>query len=225
MEVRMTQARFLARSPLVLAPALLLSATLAAHAADPSATTDPGFVPNSGQINRGTAPAVPSTKELPPIPSPEEARAALMAPEQGTISVGANSGAPSAPVTTGTAPAAPANPGPIGATLQTMPAKFSQRNDVLDRLPIMAWPLRLDQQQRQQIMQAVMADKSQAVPGAEKLLPAASLTDEQQKGLRPLPENLQSIPGLKGLSYLPAKDKVLLVRPDIAIVVDQISAS
>src|SRR6185503_14137010 len=82
MEVRMTQARFLARSPLVLAPALLLAATLAAHAADPSATTDPGFVPNSGQINRGTAPAVPSTKEVPPIPSPEEARAALMRSEE-----------------------------------------------------------------------------------------------------------------------------------------------
>jgi hypothetical protein len=74
-------------------------------------------------------------------------------------------------------------------------------------------------------MQAVMADKSTAVPGAEELLPAASLTDEQKKALRPLPENLQSIPGLKGLSYLPAKDKVLLVRPDVAIVIDQIGAS
>lgn len=221
----MTHTRSFARSPLVLAPALLLAATFAAQAAEPSATTDPGFVPNSGQINRGTAPAVPSTQKLPPIPSPEEARTALMTPEPGTISAGADSGAPTAPVTTGTATAEPANPGPIGATLQTMPAKFSHRNDVLDRVPIMAWPLLLDQQQRQQIVQALMADKAQAAPGADMLAPAASLTDEQTQALRPLPENLQSIPGLKGLSYLTAKDKVLLVRPDVAIVIDQIGVS
>jgi hypothetical protein len=49
-------------------------------------------------------------------------------------------------VTTGAAPAATLASGPIGATLQTMPAKFSQRNDVLDRLPTMAWPLPLTDQ-------------------------------------------------------------------------------
>ena len=37
-----------------------------------------------------------------------------------------------------------APPGPIGATIQTMPAKFSHRNDVLDHMPVMAWPLPLN---------------------------------------------------------------------------------
>ena len=56
-----------------------------------------------------------------------------------------------------------------------MPAKVSQRNDLLDHLPMMAWPLRLDEQQRQQIYQAVMADKSQPAASADALKPAASL--------------------------------------------------
>ena len=41
--------------------------------------------------------------------------------------------------------------GPIGATGQTMPAKFSARNDVLDRAPIMACTPKLSDQDRQQI--------------------------------------------------------------------------
>src|SRR5260370_699433 len=59
------------------------------------------------------------------------------------------------------APASTANagpPGPIGATMQTMPAKFSHRNDLLDHMPVVAWPLPLDEQQRQQIYKAVMED-------------------------------------------------------------------
>jgi hypothetical protein len=129
--------------------------------------------------------------------------------------------------TTGTAsppapqPAAPA--GPIGATLQTMPAKFSQRNALLDRLPVMAWPLLLNVQQRQQIYQAVMADKSQPAPGTEALKPAASLSYAQTRDLRPLPQSVAGIDALRGLQYVKANDKVLLVGPASGIVVDQIT--
>jgi len=114
-------------------------------------------------------------------------------------------------------------PGPIGATIQTMPAKFSQRNDLLDHMPVMAWPLPLNVQQRQQIYQAVMADKSPPAADTAKLKPANALPFEQRRDMRPLPESLAAIDGLQGLKYVKGKDKVLLVRPSTGIVVDEIT--
>src|SRR6185437_337057 len=47
----------------------------AAFAADAVSSTDPGFDPATGQINRGFDPVVPSSSALPPqISSPAEAR-------------------------------------------------------------------------------------------------------------------------------------------------------
>src|SRR6516164_9807908 len=207
-----------------------------ACAADPSADTQPGFVPDTGQINPGNA-AQPWSN-APPLPhdqqpAQEEARAALMSPDNRAPSAGQSAGqgpaqgpaqggvqaTPPAPnggdqSGSGASSAAPsaAPPGPIGATIQTMPAKFSHRNDVLDHMPVMAWPLPLNAQQRQEIYQAVMADKS---PPADttKLKPANALTFEQRRDMRPLPESLTAIDGLQGLKYVKGKDKVLLVRP------------
>lgn len=210
-----------------LAAAFALSLAAAQAGSTPSSSTDPGFVPQTGQINPGEA-AHPwsATAELPQDKQPpqEQARAALMMPdpvgmsspgggEQSTTGAAASSSS----AQTGSAPQ-----GPIGATLQTMPAKFSQRNDLLDHLPVMAWPLRLTEQQRQQIYQTVMADKSQPAAGADALKPAASLSYDQQRDMHPLPQALAGIDGLQGLHYVKAKDKVLLVRPATGIVVDQI---
>src|SRR5262249_8953577 len=177
---------------LTVATAALATASLlcvaAARAADPSAATQPGFVPASGQINPGhaaqpwsAAPPLPQDQQ----PAQEDARAALMMPDNGAPSAGrgggqatgqatppapngggqSTSGQPSggqstgdnASNTTGTS-GGPA--GPIGATLQTMPAKFSHRNDLLDHMPMMALPLPLNAQQRQHIYQGVMRDKA-----------------------------------------------------------------
>ena len=113
--------------------------------------------------------------------------------------------------------------GPIGATIQTMPAKFSRRNDLLDRMPVMAWPLPLTEQQRQQIYKAVMADKSEPAAGAEALKPASSLSFEQVRDMHPLPQAVAGIDGLQGLKYVKGRDKVLLVRPSTGIVVDQVT--
>jgi hypothetical protein len=113
--------------------------------------------------------------------------------------------------------------GPIGATVQTMPAKFSKRNDLLDHMPMMAWPLPLNEQQRQQIYQAVMADTSPPAAETAKLKPADSLTFQQRRDMRPLPESLGAIDGLRGLQYLKGKDKVLLVRPSTGIIVDEVA--
>jgi len=103
-----------------------------------------------------------------------------------------------------------------------MPAKFSHRNDVLDHMPVMAWPLPLNAQQRQEIYQAVMADKSPPAADTTKLKPANALTFEQRRDMRPLPESLTAIDGLQGLKYVKGKDKVLLVRPSTGIVVDEV---
>jgi len=206
----------------------------AALGAEPSPSTDPGFVPQTGQINPGHAAAPWSaTATLPQDKQPpqEQARAALMMPDPVGVSAlggGAAPAANGAQTTTGAgSPAAAATPaappGPIGATVQTMPAKFSQRNDLLDHLPMMAWPLRLDAQQRQKIYQAVMADKSQPAANVDTLKPAASLSYEQTGDMHPLPQALAGLDGLQGLSYVKAKDKVFLVRPANRVIVDEIT--
>jgi hypothetical protein len=200
---------------------------------------DPGFVPDTGQINPGHAPQPWSA--APPLPqdaqpAQEDARAALMTPDNGAPSAGYSTGQAATPTpnsgqsssgdtaASASAGAAPPGPfGPIGATIQTMPAKFSQRNDLLDHMPMMAWPLPLNEQQRQQIYQAVMADKNPPAAEAAKLKPASALSFEDRRDMRPLPESLAAIDGLQGLKYVKGKDKVLLVRPSTGIVVDEVA--
>lgn len=209
-----------------------------ARAADPSADTQPGFVPDTGQINPGhaaqpwsAAPPLPQARQ----PAQEDARAALMMPDNGAPSAGApsagqNQAAPPAPNGGQSANGSPSSAtgasggtaGPIGATLQTMPAKFSQRNDLLDHMPMMAWPLPLNEQQRQQIYQTVMADKSSPTADAAQLKPASSLSFEQRQDMHPLPQTVAAIDGLQGLQYVKGQDKVLLVRPSTGIVVDEV---
>jgi hypothetical protein len=143
-----------------------------------------GLCADTGQINPGNAaqpwsaaPALPQDRR----PAQKDARAALMMPDNG-------------------APSAGGPDEPIGATMQTMPAKFSHRNDLLDHIPITAWLLPLNEQQRQQIYKSVMADKSQPAGDAAALKPGDSLP-----------------------FYVKGKDKVLLVRPSTGIVVDEAS--
>ena len=222
------------KSPVFIVPAAVLAtatavAILVAQAGDRSPTLDPGFVPDTGQINSGHA-AEPWSDALPQEepPSQEAARAALMMPDDGTPSAGQGSAGQipsgqlatagtSVSTTTGTA-----GP-PIGATTQTMPANFSQRNDLLDRVPTTAWPLPLNEQQCKQIYTAVMADNSQSAPGATELKPGSFLSFNQTQDLHGLPQAVAGINGLEGLKYVKANDKVLLVRPPNGFVVDEIT--
>jgi hypothetical protein len=220
-----------------------LAATLAFAALSPlhadegtSAQTDPGFRPGTGQINDGRPQQAPTAShEIINVPTPEETLAAKMTPISTQPSTGeqAQAGPVQPPATTGAASnegAAgagnePPPSGPIGAVGQTIPAKFSKRNDVLDRTPIMAWPLPLDAEQRKQIFDAVMADKSPAVAGADALKPASELsTDQALNGMHALPDSVQGIDAVKKLKYVKAKDKVLLVEPSTRIVVDQLKS-
>jgi len=113
---------------------------------------------------------------------------------------------------------------PIGSTGQTLPAKFSKRNDTLDRLPTMAWPIRLNDEQRRRIYEAVMADKAAAVSGVDKLKPASQLdTQDALEAMHDWPQSLADIGDIKPYKFVKAKDKVLLVTPATRIVTDIIT--
>jgi hypothetical protein len=225
------------KSPVFIAPAAVLAtatavAILAAQAGDRLPTLDPGFVPNTGQINTGHA-AEAWSDALPQgqPPSQEEARAALMMPDDGASSAGQGSQrqSPGEQLTTASTSILTTIAGaaglwdPIGATTQTMPAKFSRRNDVLDHVPTTAWPLPLNEQQRRQIYRAIMADNSQPAPGATELKPGSFLSFDQAGDLRALPQAVAGIDGRHGLKYLKGRNKVLLVRPPNGFVVDEIT--
>jgi len=152
---------------------------------------------------------------------PEALTTAGSTPDRTAVKAG---GQPASTATSSTSSAGEPPPsGPIGSFGQTIPAKFSNRNDVLDRTPIMAWPLPLSDQQRMQIYDAVMSDTSQAVAGADALKPTSELSPDQAlNGMRPLPESVRSIDGVERLYYLKTKRKVLLVEPATRTVVGEI---
>jgi len=85
-------------------------------------------------------------------------------------------------------------------------------------------PLPLTDEQRKQIYDAVIADKSQPVAGADALKPASELSPNQAlKGMHPLPESVRGIDGLTRLYFVKAKGRVLLIEPATRTVVGQIT--
>ena len=210
-------------------PAVLFAALLGAAAAiawpamragafagDNVGALDSGFVPDTGQINRGFDEKNPTSSQPRPIPTRAQLRAALAMPDsdQPVPGNGANA-------TTGAA----SPTGPIGATGQTMPAKFSQRNDILDRVPVMGLPLPLSDDDRARIYRAAMADQPLPAEDAARLAPASELTINQALNeIHPLPQSVRGIPGVARLGYIKTKDKVFLVEPDTRIVVDEIES-
>lgn len=184
----------------------------------------PGFVPDTGQINTGSAPHPPSATPAAPIADHEQVRAALLMPDPGTISPGEepNASGKAQPQTTGKGMTHVEQPGPIGSTLQTKPAKFSRRNDLIDHTPTMAMPLRLDSGQRQQIVRSVMSGSTPAFSGTPDFKPADAVPFSLTAEVRPMPESIRDIPDLSGLAYLKGKEKVYLVTTRTAdpIVVD-----
>jgi hypothetical protein len=73
-----------------LAAALAMPPTPAAAFAgnDVAKSTDPGFTPNTGQINRGFDEKVPTISQPVPIPTPPQARAAIMMPDSNQPALG-----------------------------------------------------------------------------------------------------------------------------------------
>jgi hypothetical protein len=103
------------------------------------------------------------------------------------------------------------------ADSQTVPAKYSERNDALDRLPTMAFPLPLTDEQRQRIRAAV----SKVPAETANTRPAELLPNDVN--VRELPRDLtQGIPATRNLGYVRTTDKILLVSPANRIVVGEI---
>jgi hypothetical protein len=111
--------------------------------------------------------------------------------------------------------------GPIGATGQTMPAKFSVENDALDKLPIMGHPLPLTDAQKRMVYDSLAADSEAETrgitAGPANILPA-------DVNLHPLPEKLiDQVPALKGYKFAKLTDKIVIVSPPNRIVVDELT--
>jgi hypothetical protein len=197
----------------------------AAFAGNNVAAINLGFVPDTGQINRGFDEKVPSSAQARPIPTPAEVSAALTAPDPNQPALGAHAVDANANVITGAGSPGAQATAPIGATGQTMPAKFSQRNDTLDRLPIMALPLALSDQDRQRIYQAAMADNTAVADDAAGLAPASELNVNQALNeTHPLPASVRGIRAVEQLDYVKTKSKIFLVEPATRTVVDEITS-
>jgi hypothetical protein len=186
------------------------------------------MMPVSTQPSLGNWPAVT------PQASDANAGAQTASGQQSAATTGAatseKAGAePAASIASGsTATAAAGVPpsGPIGSVGETSPAKFSERNDILDRVPIMALPSSLSDQERQKIYQAVMADNKMPVAsGADTLAPASELSTQQALNeMHSLPASVSGIAGMNKLKYVKAKNKILLVEPSTRIVIEQITS-
>jgi hypothetical protein len=93
---------------------------------------------------------------------------------------------------------------------QTVPSKYSARNDALDKLPIMAAPLWLTGEQRRKIAATLLTGSAPTAtidtPIAQELPRNVEMLD--------LPEALKrEIPDAKNLKYVRASDRILLVDP------------
>jgi hypothetical protein len=234
----MSDSRSLVFVGTVLALGLAISVPLGISSVDAqdgySRQADPGFVPNTGQINPGVPEQGASQSHEAVIRSLQQAaRAALMMPIPTQPSTGDMPGSNAQPPTTtgvgGKSLAAspsgePPPSGPIGSVGQTIPAKLSERNNTLDHVPTMAWPLHLNDQQVRQIYEAVMSDSTKPTPGADALVPSSMLTiDQALDGTHPLPASVSGIAGLNGLTYMKTERRVLLVEPSTRVVVDEVS--
>jgi Protein of unknown function (DUF1236) len=108
---------------------------------------------------------------------------------------------------------------PIGSGPQTMPAKFDADVAARDRVPIMARPLPLSAEQKQQIYDSVM--NSQLPAAKTDATPATILPPTVE--LSALPSGMEEqIPAVRGYKYVKLQDKVLIVDPANRVVVGEI---
>src|SRR5262249_5954695 len=102
---------------------------------------------------------------------------------------------------------------------QTVPAKFSERNAALDKLPTMAAPLRLSDEQRKKILATIRAGNAPVAnvntSVAEQLPSEVEIRDIPDAVVRDFPE-------VNSLKYARGGDRVLLVDPPNRIVVAEI---
>ena len=157
---------------------------------------------NSGDVQSAESPKVPGRDGL---EEPTARQAPKQAPQPADTGIFVNG--------TLTVPNAPGD-------TSTTPAKFSPRNDRLDHIPIMARGPELTDAQRKLIIERVMATgggatvKVDAFPSA--MLPATV-------DMQAWPADIVSqVPGIRDTKYVKLPDKILVVRPENWIVVEEI---
>lgn len=178
---------------------LSISALLATSTALAQDRVSPPQNPDTGQINRGAGEATPPPTGAPPGAMQQSAPG-------GQVGDVAAPAAPSTQSNAGGAPAS-ANPGPIGATGQTMPSLFSEENARRDKLPLAQVAFNLSPEQKA----ALFAGIQDARPGpATDIKPATLIPDEVQ--LRDIPDAVvEQDRVLKTFKYYRAGDKVVIV--------------
>jgi hypothetical protein len=110
--------------------------------------------------------------------------------------------------------------GPIGASGDTMPAKYSAKNDADDKLPIGAYRLKhLSAEQRQAIYRDVMRETAHGRPD-DKVHPAIGTLVPSSVALQPVPADASAqVPDTNDLKFAVTQDKVVLVDPVSMMVV------
>lgn len=107
---------------------------------------------------------------------------------------------------------------PQGA--QDEPAKFSAKNDKIDNLPIMAYPLSLTDEQKRALYQRL----SQGQGPVSNLTAKPSEQVPATLALQELPQDLAaSMPSVRDYKFLRTADKILVINPRESIVVGEIA--
>jgi len=106
---------------------------------------------------------------------------------------------------------------------QTAPAKFSERSNVADQLPIAAYALRhLSEDQRRGIYKTLetrLALSSETSAASSSVVGSEIPTEVALHGLMPLSEELVSkLPELRNMAFARAGNKMLLVNPSLRLV-------
>jgi hypothetical protein len=106
------------------------------------------------------------------------------------------------------------------AETSTTPSTVSQHNAELDKLPIMARGPQLTDDQRKLIMQRVMASGGSSAAHVDAF-PTSQLPASVDMQAWP-PEIVGAVPSIRGTKYVKLSDKVLVVRPETRVVVEEI---
>lgn len=108
------------------------------------------------------------------------------------------------------------------ADSQTVPAKFSERNARLDKLPIMALPLGLSDEQKHRIAASVAksdAPVSQISAKPADVLPADTPVSELSADVK------ASVPAASGLRFIRTREKIYLVLASNMVVREEIAVN
>jgi hypothetical protein len=172
--------------------ALILLATLGVAAAQQPAPQSPGSAPHQNQVDRALNTESGRAGKDEPLPNKDDTAVFV----NGALNV----------------PGAPADS-------QTVPAKYSARNDALDKLPTIAQPLWLNDEQRQKIAAALRGSGAPKTaidtPYAQQIPPSVEMRD--------LPDGLKrEIPDVQTLKYVDAGERILLIDPPNRTVVGEI---